>query len=216
MSLLSRSSALAAVSLAALIAARAARRPVASPLREQSATAQGYSFAGAASGSGGLSSMFWNPATITMAAGLAGARVISRVIIPRVEIDAVRSDPTLALRRSGRYRRGCGRTDELLLATSSTIISGSVCPAPSPFGLVTDPRENWSGQVYSRSSRIFSLNVNPIVGVKVNDWLSRRRRSVAAVFRHPPEARRRHHPDAAERHPRRRRHRLRLHGRRRP
>lgn len=37
---------------------------------------------------------------------------------------------------------------------------------------MTDPRQNWSGQVYSRSSRIFTANLNPIVGVKLNDWLS--------------------------------------------
>ncbi len=38
-------------------------------LREQSTQAQGLAFAGAASGSGGVSSMFWNPATITMNPG---------------------------------------------------------------------------------------------------------------------------------------------------
>jgi long-chain fatty acid transport protein len=42
----------------------------------------------------------------------------------------------------------------------------------SPYGLVTDPRDNWAGQVYSRSSKIFSLNVNPVVGIKINDWIS--------------------------------------------
>ena len=39
-------------------------------LRDQSATAGGESFAGVAAGSGGLSSMFWNPATITMTPGI--------------------------------------------------------------------------------------------------------------------------------------------------
>jgi long-chain fatty acid transport protein len=38
-------------------------------IREQSTQAQGLAFAGAAAGSGGLSSIFWNPATITMNPG---------------------------------------------------------------------------------------------------------------------------------------------------
>src|SRR4051794_20865554 len=38
-------------------------------IREQSTEAQGLAFAGAASGSGGVSSIFWNPATITMNPG---------------------------------------------------------------------------------------------------------------------------------------------------
>ena len=59
---------LAGVSLAALGAVSTAQAG-AFAIREQSATAQGLSFAGAASGSGGLSSVFWNPATITMAPG---------------------------------------------------------------------------------------------------------------------------------------------------
>src|SRR4051812_50126254 len=69
MRILDRSLALAAVSLGALAAATTGATAGAFALREQSATAQGQSFAGAASGSGGLSSIFWNPATITMSPG---------------------------------------------------------------------------------------------------------------------------------------------------
>jgi long-chain fatty acid transport protein len=42
----------------------------------------------------------------------------------------------------------------------------------APFGLVTKPDSVWSGQIYARTSKVFSLNVNPIVGIKVTDWLS--------------------------------------------
>src|SRR5215213_477631 len=69
MGLLSRSLSLTAVSLAALIVAQGGAQAGGFAIREQSATAQGYSFAGAASGSGGLSSMFWNPAVVTMKPG---------------------------------------------------------------------------------------------------------------------------------------------------
>ena len=88
MSRFNRSLALAAVSLAALIAAQGAARAGAFAVREQSATAQGYSFAGAASGSGVLSSMFWNPATITMAPGWQSEYHLS-LVVPEVKIDPV-------------------------------------------------------------------------------------------------------------------------------
>jgi long-chain fatty acid transport protein len=139
-------------------------------VREQSATGQGLSFAGVASGSGHLSSMFWNPATITMAPGFQSEAHLS-LVIPTVKIEPLPPTPTLAFGPSGDIGQDAvvptgyysyQVNDFLWVGLSST----------APFGLVTDPREIWAGQVYSRSSRIFSLNVNPIVGVKVDDWLS--------------------------------------------
>jgi long-chain fatty acid transport protein len=170
MSLFHRSTALAAVSLATIIAASSGAHAGGFAVREQSASAQGYSFAGAASGSGGLSSMFWNPATVTMAPGWQGEAHLS-VIVPNVEIDPVAPTPTLAFGGSGDIGQDAvvptsftsyQFNDYLWLGLSSS----------APYGLVTDPRQDWAGQVYSRSSKIFSLNVNPIVGVKVNNWLS--------------------------------------------
>ncbi|MBP32294.1 MAG: aromatic hydrocarbon degradation protein, partial [Methylobacterium sp.] len=48
-------------SLCASVATIAEVQAGAFGLREQSTQAQGLAFAGAASGSGGVSSMFWNP-----------------------------------------------------------------------------------------------------------------------------------------------------------
>jgi long-chain fatty acid transport protein len=161
---------LAAVSLAAVAAATGGASAGGFAVREQSATAQGYSFAGAASGSGGLSSMFWNPATITMAPGWQSEWHAS-VIIPEVKINPLPPTPTIPFGGSGDIGQDAivptsyasyQFNDYLWLGFASS----------APFGLVTDPRQNWSGQVYSRSSRIFSANLNPIVGVKVNNWLS--------------------------------------------
>ena len=95
-----RSLTLATISLAALGAATSDARAGAFALREQSATAQGLSFAGAASGSGGLSSMFWNPATITMAPGWQ-SEFHASVIIPEVKIKPLPPTPTLAFGASG-------------------------------------------------------------------------------------------------------------------
>ena len=170
MSRLSRSLTLAAVSLAAIVAAQGSAQAGAFAIREQSASAQGYSFAGVASGSGNLSSMFWNPAVITMAPGWQTELSLS-LIIPRVEINPLPSVPTFVFGGSGDIGQDAivpasynsyQINDMLWVGLSST----------SPYGLVTDPRDNWAGQAYSRSSKIFSLNVNPVVGIKINDWIS--------------------------------------------
>jgi long-chain fatty acid transport protein len=172
MSCLSRSLSLAAVSLAAIVIAQGSAQAGGFAVREQSATAQGYSFAGAASGSGRLSSMFWNPATITMNPGWQSEAHLS-LIIPRVEIDpTIGTAPfLLPLGDSG----DIGQDAIIPTGYSSFQINDMLwvgLSSTAPYGLVTDPRQNWAGQVYSRSSRIFSLNLNPIVGVKINDWFS--------------------------------------------
>jgi long-chain fatty acid transport protein len=170
MSRFNRISTLAAVSLAALISAQGGAQAGGFAVREQSATAQGYSFAGAASGSGGLSSMFWNPASITMAPGWHSEWHLS-LIVPRVEINPLPGTPTAIFGASG----DIGQDAIVPTGFSSYQINDMFWVGVSnsaPFGLVTDPRQNWAGQIYSRSSKVFSLNVNPIVGVKVNDWLS--------------------------------------------
>jgi len=161
---------LAAVSLAALVAAQGGAQAGGFAIREQSATAQSYSFAGAASGSGYLSSMFWNPAVITMAPGWQSEAHLS-VIVPRVDINPAPTVPTFALGGSG----DIGQDAIVPTSYNSYQINDMIwvgLASTAPYGLVTDPRENWAGQVYSRSSKIFSLNVNPILGVKLNDWLS--------------------------------------------
>ncbi|MDJ0931222.1 outer membrane protein transport protein [Breoghania sp.] len=42
----------------------------------------------------------------------------------------------------------------------------------SQFGLATKAGPDWSGQTFARTSEVFSVNVNPMVGYKFNDMLS--------------------------------------------
>src|SRR5580704_7758755 len=49
-------------------------------LREQSAEGQGMSFAGMAAGGGGLSSMFWNPATMTDVPGITSSWIATGIV----------------------------------------------------------------------------------------------------------------------------------------
>jgi long-chain fatty acid transport protein len=95
------------------------------------------------------------------------------VIIPRVEIDPTTGTAPflLPLGDSG----DIGQDAIIPTSYSSYQINDMVwvgLSSTAPYGLVTDPRQNWAGQVYSRSSKIFSLNLNPVVGVKINDWFS--------------------------------------------
>src|SRR4051794_35305022 len=171
MRILDRSLVRAAVSLGALAAATTGANAGAFGIREQSAVAQGMSFAGAASGSGGLSSMFWNPATITMAPGW-NSQYSGSFIIPDVEIKPrPGTSPLLGFAPSG----DIGQDAVVVSSYSSIQVNDWMwvgMSSSAPYGLVTKPRDIWAGQVYSRSSRIMSFDVNPIMGIKVNEWLS--------------------------------------------
>lgn len=167
----------AAVSTAALLAASGAQAG-GFAVREQSATAQGLSFAGAASGSGGLSSMFWNPATITMAPGW-NQEAHASFIIPQAEITPVAGTSPLLARPqfSGQFiSSGDIARDALVPSTyTSYQINDRIwigAATTSPLGLVTKPERLYSGDLYARSSRILTYNLDAIVGIKVTDWLS--------------------------------------------
>lgn len=141
-------------------------------IREQSTQAQGLAWAGAASGSGGVSSMFWNPATITMRPGFVAEQNLTFIgLSSEIRPDAGTNPGFARLGGSGDIGQGAvvpaGATsyqlnDRLWLGLSTG----------APFGLVTKPRDVWAGEVYGRSSRIFSLAINPVLGFKVNEWLS--------------------------------------------
>ncbi len=49
-------------------------------VREQSARGMGQAYAGAAAGSAGLSSMFWNPATMTQSPGIQSSLIATGII----------------------------------------------------------------------------------------------------------------------------------------
>jgi long-chain fatty acid transport protein len=162
---------LAGTSAMTIAAASSAAMAGAFGIREQSATAQGQAFAGAASGSGGLSSMFWNPATITMSPGFNSQISASLIVLDADIRPQPGTSPFLGNRPSG----DIGQAAAVPSSYSSYQLNDRVwvgLSSTAPFGLVTKPDYAWAGQVYSRTSRIVSLNFNPIIGIKVTDWLS--------------------------------------------
>lgn len=141
-------------------------------IREQSAQAQGLAFAGAASGSGGVSSMFWNPATVTMRPGWVSEQTITFIDLSARITPLPGTSPAFAgLGGSGDIGQGAvvpsGATSYQL---SDKVWVGIQTGAP--FGLATKARSTWAGEAYGRSNRIFSLAFNPVIGYKLNEWLS--------------------------------------------
>lgn len=141
-------------------------------IRQQSAYGQGASFAGIAAG-GSLSSMFWNPATLSAVQGLevevAGTGVFG---------DAdVKLDPE--------PRLGFPGSDEGNIAENALVPAGYAAyrlhdrvvlgiGINSPFGLVTKyPGDSILDQTgVAGKSEVSSLDVNPAVAVEVTDWLT--------------------------------------------
>lgn len=135
-------------------------------IREQSAHGMGAAFAGAAANGAGLGSMFWNPAIMTQYHGW-NTSVNGSLIVPDAKV----------------------RTTFPAVTNSGTITQGALAPATytsfqindriwvglattSRFGLVTKYPFNNVGQFYARTSRVFSINFNPNIAYKVNQWLS--------------------------------------------
>lgn len=141
-------------------------------LREQSATYQGMSFAGAAASGGGISSMFWNPATVTEAVGLQ-TEGNHTLIFPSTEITPTDGTfaPLLPLGASGdiaidayvpAFYAAYQINDNFYLGLS---VNG-------PFGLATKPNYAWAGQTYARTSEVFSANITPTIGYRFNDYIA--------------------------------------------
>lgn len=160
------------MSLSALMAATLAANASGFALREQSATAQGLSYAGAASGSGGLSSIYWNPATITMKPGWQSEWHAS-LILPTGDITPLdgTAPVLLPLGPSGDF----GQSAIIPSSYTSYQVNDRIwigLSSSAPFGLATKSGPVWAGQTYARTTKVASFNLNPIVGLKINDWLS--------------------------------------------
>ena len=160
----------AGVATSALLVAVSSAQAGAFAIREQSPQAQGEAFAGVAAGAGGLSSMFWNPATITKSPGWNSQWGVSG-IIPSSTITPVAPTPTIGFGGSGDIAQGA------VLANSATnyqwndwLFLGLTTNAP--FGLTTKSGPNWAGQVYGQTSRVLTFEATPTVGVKINEWIS--------------------------------------------
>ncbi|MXN63674.1 transporter [Stappia sp. GBMRC 2046] len=145
-------------------------------VREQSAYYQGLSFAGNGTTGPSISSIFWNPATITGAGDGITFESHNTFIIPDSEIDGQLTGAPLAGIPSSNTSSGDIGSEAWVPSTylsykvNEDIFLGLAINAP--FGLGTKPDTNWAGQFYSRSSNALSINANPLVGYKINEKIS--------------------------------------------
>lgn len=169
---------LACSGAAVLLAASTAANAGGFALREQSAAGQGSSFAGIAAG-GALSSMYWNPATMTQFEGKA-FEIDGTGIFPNASHSY--SASSLASGAAGTinpaYRNGVDNSGDAA-AVPATYSSYQVndklwlgMSVNSPFGLGVSFPGTWAGAGYAQTSSVKTINLSPSVAYKINDMLS--------------------------------------------
>jgi len=156
-------------SIALVLAANVAANAGGFALREQSAYGQGASFAGIAAG-GALSSMFWNPATMTQFAGKNVELGLSG-IMPHASHSYSRSSlaafPT----------PGDSGLDALVPNSygswqlNRNVWIGMAVNAPIGLG-VHFPQVNAASSGSGNSAEVKTYNVNPSIAYKLNDMIS--------------------------------------------
>lgn len=168
-----RSLLLTCVGVGALCAASVEANAGGFALREQSSYGQGSSFAGVAAG-GSLSSMFWNPSTMTQVPGIQSETVLSG-IIP----NATHSSTTSTLGGAPFFfpsTAGDSGNDALVPAG---YFSWQVNPqlwlgvsVNSPFGLSVSFPDNWAGRTYAADTSLKTYNAAPSIAYQINNWIS--------------------------------------------
>lgn len=164
-----RSLLLSGASFALLLAATAAANAGGFALREQSAYGQGASFAGIAAG-GALSSMFWNPATMTQFAGKNVELGLSG-IMPH----ASHSYTSSSLAAFG--TPGDSGLDALVpnsygsIQLNKNVWLGMAVNAPVGLG-VHFPQINAASGGSGNSAEVKTYNFNPTIAYKLNDMIS--------------------------------------------
>ena len=138
-------------------------------VREQSAYAQGTSYAGIAAG-GALSSMFWNPSTMTQFKGKHSEMDFASIFphashsFSSASLGAFDSAPS----NSGNYGlvptsySSWQLNDRLWIGLSSN----------APFGLSVNFPQVWAGSAYGQNASLKTMNFAPSVAYKINDWIS--------------------------------------------
>src|SRR5262245_38913196 len=163
----------AGTALGILIIATAQAHAGAFAIREQSTYGQGTSFAGVAAG-GSLSSMFWNPATMTQFKGIVGENGFS-VVVPHVSQTPL---PGSTLDGFPFFFKGESNSGESALVVNG-YTSYQINPnlwlglaINAPFGLSVSFQDPWAGRNFGLNTTIRSYNFNPNIAYRINDWIS--------------------------------------------
>ena len=149
-------------------------------LKEQSAAAQGNSFAGATAGAEDVTYMFFNPAALARIDGNQVAVVLS-YIIPVADISNAAASTathpvTLLVAATITGSTADGAVSSLVPALyaaysySPNLKLGLAINVP--FGLKTDYDAGWIGRYHALETELKTVNINPVVAYRLNDTLS--------------------------------------------
>ncbi len=164
------------VAAGTIIAASSAAQAGGFALREQSAGGMGGAFAGVAAGAGGISAMFWNPATLTNSPGIQTSLSLSGILpYAKTTPDASKSATLVAITGTSAATGDIAQDALVPAGYASWQVMDKLWVGLSvnaPFGLVTQNPTGWIGKYYGLTSRVASTNVTPTLAYQVNDWLS--------------------------------------------
>ena len=159
----------AGIAAAAILSGIAGAKAGAFAIREQSAEDLGDAFAGAATSGSSLSSMFWNPATMTSHKGWQSTSAFS-AILPYASIQSLNAISARPL-NSGNI----GESALVPASSTSYQINDNLWAGlsiNSPFGLSTKAQVPWNGGIYGQSSDARSINIRPTLAYKINEMFS--------------------------------------------
>lgn len=171
-----------AASAAAVLALGLAQQAYASgfAIRENSAEGLGTAFAGNGSSADFLSTIFNNPAGMTQFTGIRTQVDASFIIVP-AEFKGSASESGCAMCGPLAFPISGSSTFD---TTESALVPAtyalySITPdlkaglaITSPFGLVTEYTNDWVGRYFGITSKIQTIDINPNLAYRVNDWLS--------------------------------------------
>jgi long-chain fatty acid transport protein len=143
-------------------------------LKEQSATAQGNAFAGATAGAEDASFMFFNPAAIGRLDGPEVQGVVN-VLMPRAKLHGASATTILGTPIGGRDQIDDVEDNAVVPALYAVLPLGERWRAGlavnAPFGLETSYQHDWVGRYYGLTSKLKTVNINPVVAWRATDWL---------------------------------------------
>lgn len=143
-------------------------------LKEQSATAQGNAFAGATADAEDISYMFFNPAALARHGGFQAEAVASGIFAQSDAGNA--SGVDLADNPISGTAGGDAAVDALVPAFyASAQVSDQIflgVGVNAPFGLKTTYDEQWIGRYHALTSQLQTININPTIAYRFNDWIS--------------------------------------------
>ena len=134
-------------------------------LNEYNAISTGTAFAGGAAGGAGVGSIAFNPATLTDFSGMWASQTFT-FVDPTIHINSPVFGNTNDIGNGGRVVPA----GQSIYQFNDRLWFGFTIG--SPFGLATEINPNYFASFYGHTTQVTNINATPMVGYKVNDWLS--------------------------------------------